>query len=278
LKKILTSPDKFTCPIYSAYIIISSSFYGWNIVAFIINYSNLDEYAIINRLSTWMTWQHWVLFILFLISIAVFLVRHNILKVLRINYKFFFYHWYIQVLIVLIGSLNVGLYQTENYVHLFRLIEFSLCIWASVLLASQFYDSDILILRHPTTIGSSIISTLILGISVIILSDIFEDVVNSVIFWYLTLIIFDMFIFVARFRYLSAASNQTKLFAQRLMGSLILFTGIRLIIGIFMPLVYSVYMIISAQNFGHGIALMMMIGQIIDRPLFLCYNTANSLS
>jgi len=270
LRKISTYINNIICPVYAAFVILSCTFYGWHIIVFIISYSNLDENVILRRLSIWMTWQPWILLIFALVAISVFLLRSHFLRILFLNNKFFLRHWYAQILIVLMGLSNIYLYQLEYYIHLFNLLGISLSIYASVLIAFQIYHSDVLAWRHPTTIGSSVVSTFILGISVVILSGLFEDVLEIPVFWYIILILFDMFIFIARFRYLSVATATTRLFAKKLMGSLLLFTGIRLIIGIFMPLVYSVYMIISKQDFGQGIALMIFIGQIVDRSLFLC--------
>jgi hypothetical protein len=262
--------ENYISLVYSIYTILSTAFYGWQLIAFIISYSDLNEVVINIRLNQWIKWQPWAIAALFLINTIVYFYRTEILKVVLLDRYRFMLHWKIQIGVLGLALLNFLLLSANVHIHFLELLGFSITVWAILILGFQFYHSPNPAWHHPTTIGSVIISSILLGLSIIAVTQQFEPEVMIPVHYFIVFIFFDMFVFFARFRFLSKTSQLTNHLARRLMGSLLLFTGIRIIIGIFMPLVYSIFMLISDQYYTQGIGLMIIIGLFFDRFLFIC--------
>ena len=84
----------------------------------------------------------------------------------------------------------------------------------------------------------------------------------------ITLLLFDLLILYARFQYLSTAEPATIQKARELMGSHLLFFGTRIIIGIFMPLIFILYSLLIGKTETEGIAVLILVGLLLERYLF----------
>lgn len=269
---IKTSAKRATqsiCLMYIVYIYCSIAFYGWQVIKFIIVYSNLNESAISDRLIRGIEWQPQIIAALFVFNIVVFSLRKSILLLLKPDQKRFLLHLKIQLAVLGLNLLNTVLVEHSVQIHFLQLLGVSLVVWSILLLGFQFYYALNPAWQHPTTIGAMVISAMLLGVSFIAVTRQFEPEIIIPVEYFIFLILFDVFVLFARFKFLSKASRDTIQIARRLMGSLLLFTGIRIILGIFIPLVYCIFMLISGQHFTRGIGLMIIIGVLLDRFLFI---------
>jgi len=76
-----------------------------------------------------------------------------------------------------------------------------------------------------------------------------------------------MLIVFARFRFLAAFNPTTNQAAKQLLGKYIFIFGARIILGIFTPLVFLLYAMISDFSDFRGIAVLILLGGLIN--LFL---------
>jgi hypothetical protein len=79
----------------------------------------------------------------------------------------------------------------------------------------------------------------------------------------------DLLIVFARFQFLSKPGETTRKIARNLMGRNLLYFGARIILGIFMPAIFLIYNIIRGEGDVKGIEILVLLGILIDRYLFI---------
>ena len=85
----------------------------------------------------------------------------------------------------------------------------------------------------------------------------------------LILLIFDTLILYSRFRYLSKFSSATNRIARRLLGPYLLYFGSRVIVGIFMPIIYLIYALIFSTITIKGTGILLLVGTFLGWALFI---------
>ena len=140
--------------------------------------------------------------------------------------------------------------------------------WGSV-----FYNSKIPGWIHPTTHGTFFVSAPLIGCSLVGIFNLIPSDTSLLQYFLLILLILELFIVYARFKYLSKSNQTTIQIARKLMGSQLLYFGSRIIIGIFMPAIFILYVIFIEESKVQGLEFLILFGTIIDRFLFI--NTVN---
>jgi hypothetical protein len=175
----------------------------------------------------------------------------------------------LHIVFLLVLGLDFVLIKIEKHEHIFELILAAFSLFLLGRIAAIFYQAPKLAWKHPTTFGNHYVSAGLQGLGILLSFNIaaFNKPFIPVLLF--VLIILDLSILFARFKYLSKANAITHRIAQRLMGKNILYYGLRIIIGIFMPMVYVVYMFIVKINVLQGVAFFIMSGMILERYLFM---------
>ena len=127
-----------------------------------------------------------------------------------------------------------------------------------------FLHSDYPEFHHPTTIGGVVVTSALAGLSCFILLSGLSDLVQFQATWLLILLLLDMLIVFARFRFLAAFNPATNQAAKQLLGKYIFIFGARIILGIFTPLVFLLYTMISDFSDIRGIAVLILLGGLIN--------------
>ena len=173
-----------------------------------------------------------------------------------------------QLIYLLFCLINYILYVTGYHINLLNLLAFIFGIYILLKWAGVFFYSKLPGWYHPTTFGSFVITAALSGITLINLVGIIDFIENGWKIVLLTLLIFDLLILYARFRYLSTAGPATIQKARELMGSHLLFFGTRIIIGIFMPLIFILYSLLIGNKDIEGVAVLILVGLLLNKYLF----------
>jgi DMSO reductase anchor subunit len=151
----------------------------------------------------------------------------------------------------------------------FELITFIFAIWVLKRWGTVFYHSKVAAWKHPTTHGSFFVSGLLNGVALLSLLHLQEVKSGTLYFILVILLAFDLLIVFARFQYLAKSGEMTNRIARSLMGRQILYFGSRIIIGIFMPAIFILYNIIRGEGDLKGVEILILLGTLIDRYLFV---------
>jgi hypothetical protein len=128
--------------------------------------------------------------------------------------------------------------------------------------------------NHPTTYGSIIQATLVLGagLSIIIYSD--PIIINTLGWFLLVVIVLQGLSLWTRFRYLGRSSQLTRRAIEMMLGSYLTLFGVRFIFGLVMPLVYLFWSLVIKSLPLHPISLMVFVGELSERILFFITSDA----
>jgi DMSO reductase anchor subunit len=255
--------------VFSLYIYYSNFLLGWQIVSFIYLYQSTDVGEIINRLDRWAVFDPYLIGIGVLIT-SLLLILHRILPM---NYlqqiPGLSKQVIIQNLFLVILLFNYLAIKLSIHLDVFELIAFIFAIWILTKWGTVFYNSNIAGWTHPTTHGTFFVAALLIGCTLLSIFNLTSIEHSLLQYFLLVLLIFELFIVYARFQYLSKSGQATMRIARRLMGSQILYFGTRIIIGIFMPAIFILYMIVINGNEVRGVEILILVGTLIDRFLFV---------
>ncbi|MFC2088548.1 hypothetical protein ACFLSX_03025 [Calditrichota bacterium] len=134
-------------------------------------------------------------------------------------------------------------------------------------LSKVFYVQEKLAWYHPTTQSTFYISAMLLGISQILIFNLFET--QSYEYIILILLIIEALRLTTRFRFLSKTSYETNKIARLFLGKYGIYFGVRVVVGIFMPIAYTVYSMISSVGLLQGVGALIIIGEFLERLLFV---------
>ena len=249
----------------TTYLFISSCLLGWQFWAFTATFYPANEQAIAENFPIYMS--DFLLYFLplwtitFLTGLVIYTGNKNQLPIDHLSYRKHFF---------LIGSyyifllLNFSLYKLNFHFYVYELLGIIIVLGSIYLAGFIFLNSDHPEFHHPTTNGGIVVTSALAGLSCFIL---FSDLADKVQFqttWLLILLLFDMLIVFARFRFLSAFNQITNQAAKQLLGKYIFIFGARIILGIFTPLVFLLYTMISDFNAFRGIAVLILLGGLIN--------------
>ena len=253
----------------SLYVFYCSVLIGWQVVSFIYLYQNLEEVEIIARLSHWSIFQSYIISIGIAVAVLFLIVRpflefKNIEFRRKLNMQIILNTGFLGLLLV-----DIILFRFGPTVSLLRLIIFFAALWILDRWGSFFYRSGITAWQHPTTYGTFIIAALLNGCALLSIFDLTGFPNTTLVYYILILLIFELFILYARFQFLSKSSQELNKIARNLFGSQILPFGIRIIIGIFMPLIFILYSMLVDGRSVEGIGILILIGTLLERYLFI---------
>ncbi len=250
------------------YLFLSAGLPGWQFWAFTATFYPANEQVIAERFPIYMNDLFIYLLplwtITFLTGLIIYAGDKNQLPIDYLSYKKHFFlicSYYIFLL------LNFSLYKLNFYFYVYELLGIILVLGSVYLAGFIFLHSDHPEFHHPTTIGGIIVTSASAGLSCFILFSGLADKVQFQTAWLLILLVLDMLIVFARFRFLSAFNPTTNQAAKQLLGKYIFIFGARIILGIFTPLVFLLYTMISDFSGFRGIAVLILLGGLIN--LFL---------
>jgi hypothetical protein len=266
--------EKLLLTIYSY---ITTAFLGWQIVSFSSVYFQLSEKKIQYAFSQWIEVQTVYFpiaaFFLIVFFILLFTSKNINSKKFPLNYFAFkkqFVYLFILVCGILINYVLNSLDNHQNFIELLNLVFAVLCLNK---LSKVFYIAEKLAWNHPTTQSTFYISAGLLGISQILILQLFEA--QSFEYIILLLLIIEILRLTARFKFLAKASYETRTIAHSLLGKYGIYFGVRVVAGIFMPVAYIVYGMFSNIGFLQGVGALIIIGEFLERLLFV-YISENS--
>jgi len=255
--------------LFSLYIYYSTLIIGWQLVSFIYIYQSTNSTEILNRLENWSGIQPYLIGIGALITIFLFIL-HRISPIVQLQHiQGLPKQVMVQNVFLAFIFLNYLMIVLKIHLDIFELVSFIFAIWVLMRWGSVFYHSKMVAWRHPTTHGTFIIATLLNGCALLILLDLVGMDSSTIYFYLLILLLFDLFIVFARFQFLSKSGEATNRIARNLMGKHILYFGSRIIIGIFMPAIFILYMIFITGGEIKGVELLILVGTMLDRFLFI---------
>lgn len=266
--------DKISENIFSFYIYYANLLLGWQIVSFIYLYQSTVPEEISVRLEKWSVFDLYVIGIGVLITILL-LVIHRIFQIIPVQFiPGSRRQMMLQNLFLVLLFFNILAIELNVHLDVLELIAFVFAVWLLLKWGAVFYNTGRAGWMHPTTHGSFSVSALLTGCSLLGIFNLVS--IHSSILYdsLLVLLILDLCIVYARFKYLSNSGQETMKIARTLMGSHILFFGARIILGIFMPAIFIVYMMIIKGAEVKGVEILILVGTAIDRFLFV--NSVNN--
>jgi len=255
--------------VFSVYVYYANLLLGWQLVSFIYIYQSTDTREILFRLEKWSVIEPYLIGVGALITI-VLLILHRIspisyLQQIRDLPKVVM----IQNLFLVILFLNYLTIILKLHLDVFELVVFIFSFWVLLKWGTVFYNSNRAGWTHPTTHGSFFVAALLIGCALLSIFNLTSIEHSLLQYFLLVLLIFELFIVYARFQYLTKSGQATIRIARNLMGSQILYFGTRIIIGIFMPAIFILYMILINGDEVRGVGVLILFGTFIDRFLFV---------
>lgn len=262
--------DNFYLTIFS-YLV--SLVLGWHIFSFINIYFQLNENKIQSSYEQWFNIQtvYFPIIGIILLIVSVVLLKRKAFsqKLYPLNYKAL--NWMLIWISILFFSVLVNyiLYIFHNSQNIIELINFVFSILGLNQLSKLFYIKEKLTWFHPTTVSTFFISTSLLGISQML---IFKTVIypfKGYAYIILILMILELVRIFSRFKYLTNYSYETNMIARSLLGKHGIYFGVRVVAGIFMPIVYIIYALYANEKLFQGVGALIIIGEFIERLLFV---------
>ena len=274
--------EKFYLTIYSYLITL---FLGWQIFSFINIYFQLNDNRIQFSFHQWMGVQQSYLpiIIIVIILISIFLITNKSIKQKKypINYKAFKLHLTWLSVLILGAVTNYILYIFQLQQNILELINLIVAILCLNQLSKIFYVKEKSAWYHPTTQSTFYISVALLGISQILILEMLNYSYSSYAYFILLILTIEILRIIARFKYLTKFSYETNMIARSLLGRYGIYFGVRVVAGIFMPIVYIIYALYANEKLFQGVGALLLIGEFIERLLFVYlsdYPTNKSLS
>lgn len=255
--------------LFALYIYYANLLLGWQLVSFIYIYQSTNSSEILNRQLNWLVFQPYLIAIGATITILL-LIIHRISPVFQLQHVQGLPK---QVMIqnIFLTLLFINYLSTVLNVHLqvFELISFLFALWVLQRWGSVFYHSKAVPWQHPTTHGSFYISGLLTGTALLSLfqfGSIDSFRLNIIL---IILLMFDLFVVFSRFQFLSKSGETTNRIARNLMGRRLFHFGSRIIVGIFMPVIFILYMMLITEEEIKGVEVLILVGTYLDKYLFI---------
>jgi len=254
---------------HTVLIYYTTLLFGWQIVAFIYIYYSMDDMIIDERLEQFFSIQPYLLGLGLLLTIIIQIWDRYIdkqeatghaglKKIAKTQYGY-----------MLLLFSNLMLFKLGLHFNTLELLTFIISLWLLNNLGSTLYNPTIPGWYHPTTHGSLYISALLIGSCLLDVFNLVKVQDEVIVYFILALLTFELIIVYARFQYLSKHSQETNILARKLMGKQILVFGTRIIVGIFMPMIFIVYSTFLDEKSVEGIATLILLGTILERYLFV---------
>jgi DMSO reductase anchor subunit len=224
---------------------------------------------IVSRLNNWIVFQPYFIGIGAVITIFLLIV-HRFSPILYLQHiQGIQKQILLQNIFLVILFFNYLSIILKLHLEVFELISFIFAIWVLKRWGTVFYQSKIAGWRHPTTHGAFFVHAILLGTALLNMlqpEDIDSDLLQIIL---VVLLGIDLLIVFARFQFLSKPGETTRKIARNLMGRNLLYFGARIILGIFMPAIFLIYNIIRGEGDVKGIEILVLLGILIDRYLFI---------
>ena len=245
-------------------ITLISGVAGWQLCWFLMIYTTGNTTHLETNLVTYMTILPYFAGVGFLLSAALPILSffQKIPAVILNSAK------YKRLIMVQLGyfvllMIDSWWYRAGYHVDIFELLIAPIGIWLIYNSGSIYFHSGKRMYNHPTTIGSVFVKSALIGLSLIILYPVNGADTGIIPGILPVLILLDLFILVAQFRYLSQSGEETHRIARKLLAEYIFLFGARIIIGIFIPLVIILYSIYLSNYEYKGTAALLILGVVL---------------
>lgn len=177
---------------------------------------------------------------------------------LRYNFYGFF------ILLILL----YGIYLLYKFDLSIKIIDFLAAVLAVYLVYS--FQAKLVVYgcpawKHPTTTTNIIAGVVKAGVVVLILL----MNVQNIAWFILAVLIFEILVIFARFKFLNSYSLESRQTSRLLLTRYNILFGARMIVGLFIPLVYAGYSLIGQIQSLRFIAIFLALGELIERYLFV---------
>jgi hypothetical protein len=178
--------------------------------------------------------------------------------------------------ILIIGAfLNLILYLNQLNQNLIELFIFVFAVLSLNQVSKLFYVKAKSSWFHSTTISSFYFSSILLGTGQLIFFSIISYPFTGYAILLLSVLVIEILRIFTRFKFLTKHSYETNLIARSLLGKYGIYFGVRVVAGIFMPIVYIIYALYANQKLFQGVAVLLIIGELIERLLFIYLSDQN---
>ena len=243
--------------------------FGWQIVAFTYIYSSMDLLIIDERLEQFFRFQPSLIGFGLLLTIMIDIWNRFFDKQVGADYAGLRQISKIQYGYMLLLLSNYILFKLDLHFNAVELLTSIISLWLLNNLGSLLYNPAKPGWHHPTTHGSLYIAAILIGSCMLDIFNLVKMQDEILVYFVFAWLTFELIIVYARFQYLSKHSQETNRLARKLMGGQILFFGIRIIIGIFMPMIFIVYSTFLDEKPVEGITALILLGTILERYLFV---------
>ena len=265
---VKTFIDSFYKYLSFLFVYYSVTLLGWEIVSFIYLYHSMDEKIIDHRFKQWMEFEPYLIITGIIITLLFFLIKSYNSHAKRNSPTEMSKQATRQLVLSGLLLINYLLYQFHSHLDLIQLLIFFFGLWVLIHWGSVFYSSDVASWNHPTTHGTFFVSALLNGCALLSIFSL-VTIENTPLKYYLLILLFlELLIVYARFQYLSRFSQETNLIARKLMGPHLLYFGMRIILGIFMPAIFIIYTLFTGAAI-QGVEALIFIGTLLDKWLFM---------
>ena len=247
------------------YLFLSAGLLGWQFWAFTATFYPANEQVIAERFPIYM--NDFFIYLLPLWAITFFtglIIYTGNKSQLPIDLRSYRKHFFLIGSYFIFLVLNFSLFRLNFYFYVYELLGMIIVLGSVYLAGFIFFHSDHPEYHHPTTNGGIIVTSALSGLSCFILLSGLSDLVKFQTTWLVILLLLDMLIVFARFRFLAAFNPTTNQAAKQLLGKYIFIFGARIILGIFTPLVFLLYAMISDFSDFRGIAVLILLGGLIN--------------
>jgi hypothetical protein len=175
----------------------------------------------------------------------------------------------LQIVAAVLFALHLSEGAQNDLARLPDLIVFAATFYLLTATGNLVYDAGRDEWRHPTTLTQFLISALLAGGGLMLI--VYPEVQNQtwITILLLTAIMFDLLIFLARFRFLAGATAELRALARALLGGYVIYTGVRLIAGSFIPMVYLVRGLFSSYAAPEATGLLLLTGVFLNMILMV---------
>ncbi len=258
---------KFENFLLTIYSYLATAFLGWQILSFFGVYFQSNEKKIQISLSQWLDVQVVylpIITICIIILITSLFLNKNIRSGKYILNRPALNKHLVYLLLLFAG---IGINFVLSHKNILELVNLVLAILSLHQLSKLFFVQNKISWYHPTTQGGFYLSAGLLGISQILIFGVFSETSYSNLI--IILLVIEAMRLTARFRFLSKFSKETNIIARSLLGRYGIYFGVRVVAGIFMPLAYTVYSMITNAELLRGVGALIIIGEFLERLLYI---------
>ena len=245
-------------------------------------YWNTDEDLIHSYLIKWYDFQQYYIGVVFIACLLFFIlisVNSAVKKeVYGLNITYLRYHLIVQSFLIASLLLSHLSLSYSFHFNLLELISVLLALISLFLLSNGFYYSTRHSWRTNSTRWGFFYSALLIGYGFLINLESVNLNLRSAAYTIIVLLCLELGRLVLRFRFLYLHSHETHSILRMLLGKYLIYFGVRTIVGIFIPVVYIIYGLLTHIQFIKLVGILLLLGEFMEKVLLIFIASPGHLS